>query len=451
MNTGVGNPLGEWRSRMTFVLSLASATVGMGSVWRFSYLSGEYGGGPFVVAYVCFLLLLGVPLLIAELVLGRQGMGSIVDSVSRAAERSRSSRAWVLLPWLACIAGGLLLSLYAVVAGWSLVYATAMYDGSFSAASMFNAGQYFEALVNDSDRMVLAQTAFLLCTVVVVTAGVRRGIGLLSWLLVPTLLAGLVLLVQYSLANGNASAAGKFLFPIQWLDFNREALLMALGQAFLTLGIGVGTGISYGSYAPVRVPIGRSVLAVALFDTLVAIAMGLAIFPLVFASHLLPSMGPGLMFVSMPYAFGNMVNGEAFGALFFSLVALVALGSAIAILEPVTGAIKQRFGLRRGTSALVVGAAVWALAYGSAVTLAPSSHGAAPDLLRWIDRLAGGVLLPLVALGTALLVGWRLGRPLLRAQLYRESPLFFSLWYFLLRYIAPLGIALVMAAALLTT
>ncbi|MDP5063784.1 MAG: sodium-dependent transporter [Haliea sp.] len=451
MNTGVGNPLGEWRSRMTFVLSLASATVGMGSVWRFSYLSGEYGGGPFVVAYVCFLLLLGVPLLIAELVLGRQGMGSIVDSVSRAAERSRSSRAWVLLPWLACIAGVLLLSLYAVVAGWSLVYATAMYDGSFSAASMFNAGQYFEALVNDSDRMVLAQTAFLLCTVVVVTAGVRRGIGLLSWLLVPTLLAGLVLLVQYSLANGNASAAGKFLFSIQWLDFNREALLMALGQAFLTLGIGVGTGISYGSYAPVRVPIGRSVLAVALFDTLVAIAMGLAIFPLVFASHLLPSMGPGLMFVSMPYAFGNMVNGEAFGALFFSLVALVALGSAIAILEPVTGAIKQRFGLRRGTSALVVGAAVWALAYGSAVTLAPSSHGAAPDLLRWIDRLAGGVLLPLVALGTALLVGWRLGRPLLRAQLYRESPLFFSLWYFLLRYIAPLGIALVMAAALLTT
>ena len=451
MNTGVGNPLGEWRSRMTFVLSLASATVGMGSVWRFSYLSGEYGGGPFVVAYVCFLLLLGVPLLIAELVLGRQGMGSIVDSVSRAAERSRSSRAWVLLPWLACIAGVLLLSLYAVVAGWSLVYATAMYDGSFSAASMFNAGQYFEALVNDSDRMVLAQTAFLLCAVVVVTAGVRRGIGLLSWLLVPTLLAGLVLLVQYSLANGNASAAGKFLFPIQWLDFNREALLMALGQAFLTLGIGVGTGISYGSYAPVRVPIGRSVLAVALFDTLVAIAMGLAIFPLVFASHLLPSMGPGLMFVSMPYAFGNMVNGEAFGALFFSLVALVALGSAIAILEPVTGAIKQRFGLRRGTSALVVGAAVWALAYGSAVTLAPSSHGAAPDLLRWIDRLAGGVLLPLVALGTALLVGWRLGRPLLRAQLYRESPLFFSLWYFLLRYIAPLGIALVMAAALLTT
>jgi NSS family neurotransmitter:Na+ symporter len=178
--------------------------------------------------------------------------------------------------------------------------------------------------------------------------------------------------------------------------------------------------------------------------------MGLAIFPLVFASHLLPSMGPGLMFISMPYAFGNMLNGEVFGALFFALVALVALGSSIAILEPVTGAIKQRFGLRRVTAVVIVGAVVWVLAYAAAATLAPDSRGTAPDLFRLMDRLAGGVLLPLVALGTALLVGWRLGRPLLRAQLYRESAQFFSLWYFLLRYIAPLGIVLVMAAALVT-
>jgi|TARA_R100000988_G_scaffold101003_2_gene72894 NSS family neurotransmitter:Na+ symporter len=450
VSSGLGNPLGEWRSRMTFVLSLACATVGMGSVWRFSYLSGEYGGGPFVVAYVVFLLLLGVPLLIAELVLGRQGMGSVVESINRAVERSRLRPVWRVLPWFICATGVLLLALYVVVAGWALVYAAAMYAGSFNAASMFNAGQYFQALVEDGDRMLLGQTLFLAGAVAVVGAGVRRGIGFLAWLLVPTLLAGLVLLVQYSLANGNASAAGKFLFSVQWLDFNSEALLMALGQAFFTLGVGVGTGISYGSYAPVRAPIGRSVLAVALFDTLVAIAMGLAIFPLVFASHLVPSMGPGLMFISLPYAFGNMLNGEVFGALFFALVVLVALGSAIAILEPVTGAIKQRFGLRRVTSAVIVGAVVWLLAYAAAATLAPSSRGTAPDLFRHMDQLAGGVLLPLAALGTALLVGWRLGRPLLRAQLYRESPQFFSLWYFLLRYIAPLGILLVMATALLT-
>lgn len=444
------NPLGEWRSRMTFVLSLAAAAVGMGSIWRFSYLSGEYGGAPFVVAYIVFLLLLAVPILIAELVLGSQGRGSVVESVAHAAERSRCSPAWRLLPWLACVAGVMLLALYVVVAGWSLVYAGAMYGGSFSAASVLNVGQYFAELVADSGRMLLWQSLFLLLVLLVVAAGVRRGIGLLAWLLVPTLLASLILLVQYSTTYGDLTAAGKFLFSVQWLDFNREALLMALGQAFFTLGVGVGTGISYGSYAPVRVPVGRSVIAVAVFDTLVALAMGLAIFPLVFAYNLVPAMGPGLMFISMPHAFGNIMDGELFGALFFLLMALVALGSCVAILEPVVGAVKQRFGLRRLTAVAIVGALVWLLAYAAAFTLDDGSGAGGLDLFRLLDRLAGGLLLPLVALGTAILVGWRLRRPLLRAHLYRETHLFFSLWYFLLRYIAPPAILLVMLGALLT-
>ncbi|MEQ9397300.1 sodium-dependent transporter [Haliea sp.] len=444
------NPLGEWRSRMTFVLSLAAAAVGMGSIWRFSYLSGEYGGAPFVLAYVLFLLLLAVPILIAELVLGSQGRGSVVASVAHAAERSYCSSAWGLLSWLACLAGVLLLALYVVVAGWSLVYAGAMYRGSFSAASVLNAGQYFAELVADSGRMLLWQSLFLMLVLAVVAAGVRRGIGLLAWLLVPTLLASLILLVQYSTTHGDLAAAGKFLFSVQWLDFNREALLMALGQAFFTLGVGVGTGISYGSYAPVRVPIGRSVIAVAVFDTLVALAMGLAIFPLVFAYNLVPAMGPGLMFISMPHAFGNIVQGELFGALFFLLMTLVALGSCVAILEPVVGAVKQRFGLRRVTAVAIVGALAWLLAYAAAFTLDTSTGDGGPDLFRLLDRLAGGLLLPLVALGTVILVGWRLRRPLLRAHLYRETNLFFSLWYFLIRYIAPPAILLVMLGALLT-
>ncbi len=449
--TGVTlNPLGEWRSRMTFVLSLAAAAVGMGSIWRFSYLSGEYGGAPFVLAYVVFLLLLAVPILIAELVLGSQGRGSVVESVAHAAERSHCSSAWRLLSWLACLAGVMLLALYVVVAGWSLVYAGAMYSGSFSAASVLNAGQYFAELVADSGRMLLWQSLFLMLVLAVVAVGVRRGIGLLAWLLVPTLLASLILLVQYSTTHGDLAAAGKFLFSVQWLDFKREALLMALGQAFFTLGVGVGTGISYGSYAPVRVPIGRSVIAVAVFDTLVALAMGLAIFPLVFAYNLVPAMGPGLMFISMPHAFGNILQGELFGALFFLLMALVALGSCVAILEPVVGAVKQRFGLRRVTAVAIVGALAWLLAYAAAFTLDNSSGDGGPDLFRLLDRLVGGLLLPLVALGTVILVGWRLRRPLLRAHLYRETNLFFSLWYFLIRYIAPPVILLVMLGALLT-
>jgi NSS family neurotransmitter:Na+ symporter len=249
--------------------------------------------------------------------------------------------------------------------------------------------------------------------------------------------------------HGDVRAAGKFLFAEQPLDFNREAVLVALGQAFFTLGIGVGTGISFGSYAPVRIPIGRSVLAVALFDTLVAITMGLVIFPLVFAHNLLPSMGPGLMFISLPYAFGNIVEGELFGALFFLLVALVALGACVAILEPIVGALMRQFRLRRLTAVVVAGAAIWLLAYAALATLDAGAGHQGPDVFRLMDRAVGAVLLPLVALATALLVGWRMRKPLLRAQLYRETPLFFSLWYFLLRYIAPPAIVLVLLGGLL--
>ncbi|PLW81707.1 sodium-dependent transporter [Kineobactrum sediminis] len=450
MTQGLLNPLGEWRSRMTFMLALTSATVGMGSVWRFSYLSGEYGGAPFVVAYVAWLLLLAVPLLIAELVLGAQGRGSVVESVGHAAERSQRSSFWVLMPWLACVAGVMLLALYTVVAGWALVYARDMYTGVFSAASVVNVGQYFNDLLRVGSRMLWWQSLFLGMVMLVVVAGVRRGLGLFAWVLVPTLLASLVLLVQYSMAHGDILAAGKFLFAVQPLDFNREAVLVALGQAFFTLGIGVGTGISFGSYAPVRIPIGRSVLAVALFDTLVAVTMGLVIFPLVFAHNLLPSMGPGLMFISLPYAFGNLVQGELFGALFFLLVALVALGACVAILEPIVGALKRQFSLRRLTAVVVAGSVIWLLAYAALSTLDAGAEHQGVDLFRLMDRLVGVVILPLVALATAVLVGWKIHKPLLRAQLYRETPLFFSLWHFLLRYIAPPAIALVLLGGLLS-
>jgi NSS family neurotransmitter:Na+ symporter len=192
------------------------------------------------------------------------------------------------------------------------------------------------------------------------------------------------------------------------------------------------------------------VIAVALFDTLVAIAVGLAVFPLVFAHNMQPAMGPGLLFISLPHAFGNMPLGEVYGALFFLLVALVALGSCVAMLEPVVGVLRQQFGIRRITAVAVAGAAVWLLAFAALATveIPGFTAGSGLDLFRLMDRLAGSLLLPLVALGTAVFVGWRLREVLLRAQLYRESPLFFSLWYFLLRYIAPAAIVLLLLAGL---
>jgi NSS family neurotransmitter:Na+ symporter len=442
--------LGAWRSRTTFVLALSASAVGLGSLWRFSYLAGEHGGAPFVICYVLSLFLLAVPIMVAEVVVGSHGRGSPVAAIRWASDRSLLSRQWMLLGVLACITGLLILGYYIVIAGWGLAYARDMQAGVFAAASAEIVGARFESFLADAGRQVYWQSLFLLLAMGFVCLGVRRGLGLLVWLAVPTLVAMLGVLVKFGFDNGDMEATQDFLFSVKWMDFSPHSALVALGHAFYTLGVGVGTGISYGAYAPQRIPIGRSVMAVAVFDTMIALLAGLAIFPIVFANNMEPAAGPGLMFVSLPYAFGNIMQGELFGTLFFLLVALVALGSTVAIMEPIVGVLMQQARLRRFTATVVVGAAVWLL--GLAVTLSFGHPQGLDwfgnrDLFEFLDSITADILLPLVSLLTAVFVGWRLRPEILRRELYRESDLFFSLWRLRLGYIAPLAIALIMLAA----
>ena len=433
-------PLGRWRSRTTFVLALSASAVGLGNLWRFSYLVGENGGAPFVVAYLICLFAIAVPVLIAEVVVGKQARSSPVLAMRHAADRSLRSRGWAVAGVVACLAALLILPYYSVVAGWSLSYALSMQAGEFAAASGIMVGESFQQFLADSSEQIKWHSAFLLVVLLVVSLGVRRGLGLMVWLAVPALMALLGVLVKFSMDHGDVAAAQAFLFGLQPLDFTAQSWLVALGHAFYTLGVGVGIGVSYGAYAPERIPVGRSVLAVAVFDTLIALFAGLAIFPIVFANNIEPSMGPGLLFVSVPYAFGNIAAGELFGALFFLLVVIAALGSAVALLEPVVGTLKQYFRLRRFTATVIAGAAVWVLGVGVALSFGGGQDAgvlAGFNLFDLLDRASSLVLLPLSALLLSLFVGWRIQPVLLRFVLDRESGVFFSLWYFLLRYIVP--------------
>ncbi|MBT4522839.1 MAG: sodium-dependent transporter, partial [Halieaceae bacterium] len=239
----------------------------------------------------------------------------------------------------------------------------------------------------------------------------------------------------------------------KWIDFTPRTVLVALGHAFFTLGIGVGVGISYGAYAPDRIPMGRTVAAVAVFDTLVSLLAGLAIFPIVFALNVAPSMGPGLMFISVPYAFGNIAQGNLYGTLFFVLVTVAALGSVVAILDSLTGMLMQGASWRRLPSVLVVGLVVWLLGLGVIMSLGAWSEVTwfgKWNLFQFLEVVTADFLLPLVALIIAVFVGWRMRPELLRVQLDRETELFFSLWQRCLRYIAPPAIVLVMLVALVT-
>jgi NSS family neurotransmitter:Na+ symporter len=422
----------------------------MGNLWRFSYLSGEYGGGAFVVTYVLCLLLVAVPVMVAEIVLGKYGGPSPVGAIRRACDGSLQSRAWLLVGALTCLTGLLILSVYIVVAGWGLAYAGFLHAGIFSAARATDVGAHFDRFLSDPIPQVYWQSLFLLLTAGTVVLGVRRGLGMLVWFTVPLMVGLLAFLIKFGFDNGDIGATGDFLFSTKVVDFSRQSVLLALGQAFFTLGVGVGTGISYGAYAPQRIPIARSVLAVAVFDTLFALLAGLAIFPIVFASNVEPASGPGLLFISLPYAFGNLMQGELAGTVFFVLMVVAALGSAVAIMEPIVATLIQRLRLARFTATLLVTAAVWLMGLAVVMSLVTKTQWFGHrNLLDILDSVTAGVLLPLVALLIAILVGWRLRPEILRLELTRESDLFFSLWRFLLRYIAPLAIAVLVLARFL--
>ncbi|KAA1194597.1 sodium-dependent transporter [Pseudohalioglobus sediminis] len=441
-----GQSSARWRSRTTFVLALSAAAVGLGSLWRFAWLMGEHGGGAFMLAYVVSLFLLAVPLLCAEVVLGCYGRAGPIRSIRHACDRSLRSRHWQWFGALAVLTGMLILAYQAVVAGWTLAYVEVMLSEQLSAASAPFVADHFAGLLADGEAQLKWQSLFLAAVVAVLALGITNGLGVLVWLLVPLLIALLGLLVRFALDTGDLEAAGDFLFSVKLVDFDAEAMLAAFSHAALTLGIGMGVGTVYGAYSPERIPIGRSVMAVAVFDTVVALLAGIAIFPVVFANNTEPASGPTLLFISAPYAFANVSQGDLFGSLFFALVGVAALGSAVAMLEPAVATLQQHLRLRRPLAALVAGAAVWLLAWRVSESVAASQLDGTPGLLQLLDLLAAQLLLPLLCLLLALLVGWLLRPQVLRPQFARESDLSFSHWRGLMRYIAPPALLLLIWA-----
>ena len=444
-----GAALVQWQSRTTFVLALSSAAVGLGSLWRFSWMMGEYGGGAFMLSYIFWLFVLAVPLLCAEVIVGAYGRGGPVAAIRHVCDRSLLPRHWQWLGLVACVTGVLVVAYQSVVAGWSLHYLDIMRGDELSAASVPVVAAHFESLLADAGQQLVWQSLFLAIVAAVLALGVRRGLGVLVWFAVPAMITLLALLVQYALDNGDLDAASDYLFNVKMVDFTSESVLAAMGHALFTLAVGAGVGIVYGAYTPRRIPLGRSVMAVAMFDTIIALLAGMAIFPVIFANNLAPAQGPGLFFISLPYTFANLPQGELFGSLFFALTVVAALGFALALMEPSVRVLQQELRLRRVTAVAIVVGAVWLLAWLVAGSVAGSLSSGEVSLLHRLDFWTANILLPLVCFFTALLVGWGVQKSVLRPQLARESDGSFSLWHAFLRYIAPPAIVLVMLVGLI--
>jgi len=447
MSDAVSRRPAQWSSGYAFLLAALGAAVGLGNIWRFSYVVGENGGGAFVIVYVVAVLALGWPLLIAELAIGRS---TRTDAVSAFAQIS-AARPW---RWaggigvLACIA---ILSYYPVVAGWVVNYLWRYLQGSAALPGSAGYSAQFQSVISDPGQAIFFFSLVMFATVAIVAAGVERGIERACKILMPVFVLLLVLLAGYGLTLDGAGRAISFLFTPDWDALGRPATyLAAIGQAFFSIGLGMGVLITYGAYVPARENLPRAALFLVIGDTLIALLAGFMIFPAVFTYGVDPAQGPTLAFAALPEVFQVMPGGRGIAIAFFLLLFIAALTSSVALLEVPVAWVIARWKWHRARAALVVGA--FALALGVPVALgygvlAPEEAGAA-TLLDRIDHFSSNILLPASGIAVAIMAGWVWRPDMARQAANLASGAVGMVWVWSLRVVLPLVIGLVMAQGL---
>jgi NSS family neurotransmitter:Na+ symporter len=437
-------------SRAGFILAAAGSAVGLGNLWRFPYVAGENGGAAFVLVYVVCILLIGIPILAAEIVIGRAGRHHAPPGALGALARAaKATPAWSALGWIGGLTGLLFLSFYSVVAGWSLAYIVYAADAR-SAEVAGGAASLFESLTASAPKLLGLHLAFVVITGFIVARGIHAGIERAVRLMMPALFLILIGLIVYAAVETDTlSEAARFLFAPDFSRLTATSVVEAMGQAFFTLSVGIGGMLVYGSFLSDPGVVARTSFAIAAIDTAVALLAGLAIFPIVFAFGIEPSAGPGLVFVSLPNAFAQLPGGQIVGAAFFVLVAFAALTSTIALVEFLTEIVIERTGLPRPSAVLLVSVAYGLL--GIAVALSFNVWSDVRIFGRGIfdllDDLTSNLLLPIGGAGFALFAGWVLTRPVLEDELGLGAGGTFTMLRFLMRWLAPVGVLIVLVAA----
>ena len=440
---------GEWTSRLGFILAMAGSAVGLGNIWRFPYLAGENGGGAFVLVYLLFVFGIGLPIMMAEVLIGRRGRRNPITTMQLLGEEEAGTAGWMAVGALGVITGFLILSFYSVIAGWTLAYIVESASGTFRNASPETVGTVFNSLVGNELVTGAWHTLFMVLAIGVVVLGVEQGLERAVRIMMPALIALLLVLLGYSMTTGSFMEGLAFLFEPRFDELSRDAVLDALGQAFFTLSVGMGAVMTYGAYLPEHESIPRSCLAVVALDTSVALLAGLVIFPIVFANGLDPASGPGLVFQSLPLAFGQMPGGVIVAVLFFVLLTFAAWTSAISLMEPAVAFFMETQGLDRPIAAMLVGVTIWLLGF-----LTVMSFGAWSDVQFWkgtwfdnIDFLSNNVFLPLGGLAIVVFAGWVMAHSSTADEIDPEAGQGYRVWRWTARYVAPVAVVLVLLNA----
>ena len=440
---------GQWSSRWVFIMAATGSAVGLGNIWRFPYVTGENGGGAFVLVYLMCVAMIGIPIMAAEILLGRRGRQSPINTMKTLAQEEHQSPFWCYMGWMGVIAGFLILSFYSVVAGWTLYYVFKSASVGFSGMSTEQIGALFDDLLANPILLLILHTVFMTLTTLVVSMGVKSGLERAVKFLMPSLFILLLIMVGYAISTSGFEQGLHYLFAADFSKLNADSILAAMGQAFFSLSLGMGAIMVYGSYLPNNTSILNTTVTIAFADTLVAVLAGLAIFPLVFTYGLEAGSGPGLIFKILPIAFGQMGAGQILGTVFFILLVFAAWTSSISLLEPAVAWLSENHDLTRAKAAAVAGFVAWVLGLGSVLSFNYWSELTLFGRTYFdnMDYLTSNVLLPLGGLLVAIFSGWLMTKQSTQAEL-ELNELWYSVWRFLVRFIAPLGVLLVFLNAI---
>lgn len=444
----------RWTGRTGFILANIGAAIGLGSIWKFPYEVGTNGGGVFVAFYIAGLLLIVLPLALAEFAVGRRGRADAAGSILALAQEAGASRHWALVGSLGILTGFLILSFYAVIGGWTVVYSIDAMRAGLPDTDAARVRSAFAALLASPAKMAFYHAIFMAITALIVVRGIAHGIEAANKVLMPVLLAIIVLLAIYSIAIGDLAATVRFLFQVDPAKVTARAALEALGLGFFSIGVGLGLMITYAAYADESIELRKVAVITVLADTAVSFAAGFAIFPIVFANGLDPASGPGLLFITVPLAFAQMPYGTLAAAAFFVLLFVAALSSAVSLLELCVAWIIRRSGWARSRATLAAAFSAWLLGLATVFSfnlwsdwfpLARLGGFERATLFDLVDHLTSNLLLPVGGFALSILAGWMLSERWLDREL-RMHRWLATLLRVLLRYVAPATIVVVAIA-----
>jgi len=431
-------------TRIGFVFAAAGSAVGLGNLWRFPYIAGTYGGGAFVLIYLLAVIAIGLPIMVAELLIGRSSQLSPVGAFTKLGK----NKWWKLAGWLGVASGFVILSYYCVVGGWIIDYIVKSILNLFHGRSPAEIEGMFDGLLNNPLRQIFYHALFLLLTTCIVSRGISMGIERWNNILIPVLFGILLLLMINSLFSPGAREGMKFLFHPDFSKITPAAILEAMGQAFFSLSLGMGAMITYGSYLDRDTNLMNSAAEVCVLDTIVALMGGMIIFPIVFSYGLAPSAGPGLFFKTLPVAFSVLPGGRLVAALFFILLAFAAVTSALSLLEVVVSYFIDERKWGRKKAAFLVGFAIFLFGIPSALSsnlLKDVTLLKGMNIFSSLDFLATNYMLTIGGLLIALFCGWFLSRKTMEELTINGNNLFlYRIWRFIIRYITPLAVLLVL-------